>query len=497
MTDVALSDHLTEMGNARRLVLAYHKRLRYVPEMGIWLTWQANRWERDRTGRIDRVAKDVVRQMHEHVAHVEDRTEAEKLSKWAFRSETERQLKAMIAIAKSEPEVPLVPEQLDADPWLFNCVNGTLDLRTGTLRAHDPGDYITKLSPVAYDPAATAPTFDAFLTRILGGDPDLIAFVQRAVGCSMAGVTIEHVLLFLFGVGANGKTTLLNLLIAAFGEYGQQAEAELLMQRRGESHPTGLAKLKGARLVVASEVDEGRKMAEATLKRLTGGDRITARFLYRDFFEFDPTHTVWLAANHRPIVRGTDVGIWRRIKLVPFNVVIPEPERDPHLGEKLRAELPGILAWAVRGCLEWQRVGLAAPKAVEAATTDYRNAMDALGGFFEDRCTLDSEGQESASDLYAAYDEWAKRTGERPMSNRRFGESLQEHDFERFKHPTTRKWTYRGIRINTGSETVRNVSPALSLVNPSCGEVTGDRFGLFRNSEDEEYEKAEREALEA
>ena len=257
MDRAGLVEHLTDLGNAKRLVRLYGERLRYVPDWRTWLIWKGKRWERDRTGDVERMAKDVLRRMHDDVGPLGDRGAAERLSRHAFKSESEAKINAMIGLARSEPSIPIVPEQLDADPWALNCQNGTVDLRTGELRSHDPGDLITKISPVPYQRDAEAPRFLAFLDRVMGGDPDLIAFIGRAVGYSLTGVVNEHVLFICHGIGANGKSTFLGLVQDSIGDYSQQGEPGLLLQRPYEAHPTGLAKLKGARLVAFGEIDPG------------------------------------------------------------------------------------------------------------------------------------------------------------------------------------------------------------------------------------------------
>ena len=325
--------HPTDLGNAERLVQLYGDRIRHVREWGTWIVWDGRRWAKDRTGEVERLAHTTVREMHKEAIDLKDRAQSEGLSKHAYQSEREARIKSMVSVARVLAGVPLVPEELDADHWLFNVENGTIDLRTGTLLPHRQGDLITKIAPVEYDPSATAERFERFLLEIMDERADLVSFLKRCVGYSMTGSTTEHVLLFLHGVGANGKTTLLNVFLRLLGDYGQQSEPDLLLRKRSDAHPTGVARLHGARLVATSEIDAGRHMAEALVKSLTGGDRITARFMKTNFFEFEPTHTLWLAANHKPVIRGTDTAIWRRIKLIPFDVSIPVKDQDPDLGQ--------------------------------------------------------------------------------------------------------------------------------------------------------------------
>lgn len=280
--------------------------------------------------------------------------------------------------------------------WLLNVLNGTIDLCTGSLRPHAREDYITRCVNVDYDPDAKCPTWERFIHQVFGGNAEIIAFVQRAVGYSLTGKIVEHVLIVLYGLGSNGKTTLIDALHYLLGpSYAKHAPTDLLLARRGEHHPTELATLHGARLVTAAETGEGRRLAESLVKQLTGGDPVTARRMRDDFWQFRPEFKLWLATNHRPQIRGTDHAIWRRIRLIPFDVTFhtaetgKTPQQDQTLPARLREEATGILAWAVRGCLAWQSQGLGAPDAVRDATEAYRAEMDVLAMFFEERCIFD------------------------------------------------------------------------------------------------------------
>jgi putative DNA primase/helicase len=375
--------------------------------------------------------------------------ERNRLIKHAVKSESRAGISNMIAVAESERGIPVLPDELDSDPWLLNVVNGTVNLRTGDLLNHRKSDLITKVAPVKYDRLAKAPIFEDFLNQIMDGDQDLIAYLQRAVGIALVGKVEEHVLFFLHGLGANGKSTFLSALVYVMGDYAKQAEPELLVMKRGEVHPTGVADLFGTRLVASTEVEAGRRLAEVLVKQLTGGDLVKARFLYQNFFQFSPSHTIFLAANHKPVVRGTDLAIWRRIQLVPFTVTIPPAQQDPHLGDKLRAEAAGILAWAVQGCLDWQSGGLKAPKSVQQATEEYRQEMDLIGDFLAQECYVQSGEQAGATDLFNAYREWCKKGKEMSLTQTAFGRILSE----------------RGFTSGTNSEGYK-VRHGLRLLNP-------------------------------
>jgi len=439
--------NLSDLGNARRLADLFGNGLRYCERLGGWYVWDGKRWARDERRAVELRAKEIPADILLEASKASDSGNRTQLATHALKTESEARLRAMINLAASEPGIMAVPADFDRNPWRFNVNNGTLDLRTGDLRPHDPGDLITKLAPVDFDPEADAPLFREFMAEILSAD--IAAYLQRAVGLSMIGVVLEHLLLFLHGNGANGKTTLLRALQAMFGDYARQADPELLLVRRGDAHPTGVADLLGARLVVTTEVSDGRRMAEALVKQLTGGDKVKARFMHRDFFEFDPSWTIWLAANHKPVVRGTDDGIWRRVRLVPFDVTVPKEDQDPELVAKLADELPGILNWALAGALEYQRSGLHEPVPVLAATNAYRAENDVVGAFLETETEGGTGQWVEASVLYERYKEWCKQAGEYAVSQRRFGQAMTERGFERGKHPDkdVRRVIYRGVDV--------------------------------------------------
>jgi P4 family phage/plasmid primase-like protien len=397
---------LTDVGNAYRFVGLHGQDVRWCPHMKAFLAWDGRRWAVDERHLVVKLAQETARSIHHEAAATEDRDEQRKLVRFALASQNASRIYAMLDQAK--PHIVVGVNELDTDSWLLNCQNGTLDLRTGKLGAHRREDYTTKLAPVAYDPEATAPSFAAFLERVLPSE-ELRRFVQRIVGCSLTGDVSEQVLFFLYGAGANGKSTLINVILALLGDYGQQAAPELLVAKAG-AHPTEIADLKGARFAACVEVEDGHRLAEALVKHLTGGDPMKARFMRQDFFEFDPTHKIVLAANHKPVIRGTDHAIWRRIKLVPFEVTIPKEEQDTHLLQELREELPGILAWAVRGCLEWREHGLGEPDEVTNATNAYRSEMDVLAAFIEDECVVHEKARVQAAKLHEVYAAWCTRS---------------------------------------------------------------------------------------
>ncbi len=359
-----------------------------------------------------------------------DDEKRQKLVKHALSTESEARLRAMINLAQSEPGIPVTEVELDADPWLLNVLNGTLDLKTGELRPHLREDLITKLSPVRYDLDATCPTWDKFLQHIMDGDEDRIRFLQKAIGYSLTGSTTEQVLFIFYGNGANGKSTFLITIHSLLGDYARQTPTETLLIKRGNGIPNDVARLKGARFVDAAEAESGKQLAEALVKQLTGGDKIPARFLYGEFFEFDVTFKLFLAVNHKPIIRGNDYAIWRRIRLVPFNVTIPPEEQDKTLSEKLKAELPGILRWAVEGCLLWQKEGLGVPDLVKSATGDYRAEMDVIADFIAECCEVAPGAKTPFKALYKRYTEWCQENQEESIGKKDFGRCLTERGFK-------------------------------------------------------------------
>jgi putative DNA primase/helicase len=405
----------------------------------------------DETGAVERKAKETAESIYKEAATATDPDERQALAKWAVCSESEARIRAMISLAKSEPSIAVAADQLDADTWLLNCLNGTIDLRTGELRPHQRDDLCTKQVPVEYDPDASCPRWNDFLAEIMGYKLLLASFLHRAVGYALTGDTSEQVLFLLYGTGANGKSSFLETIKAVLGDYARQADPATFLARKHDSVRNDVARLAGARFVSAIEAEEGKYLSEALVKSVTGGDTVAARFLYSEFFEFRPQFKIFLAANHKPLIRGTDNAIWRRVRLVPFTVTIPSDQQDKHLLEKLRAELPGVLAWAVRGCLVWQKHGLEEPKEVQAATESYRDEMDLLGGFLSECCIQGPAAWATAKDLYQAHALWCSANGEHQMGQRRFGINLAERGFQSCKGT-------HGVRIWRGIGLVARVT---------------------------------------
>jgi putative DNA primase/helicase len=438
---------LTDLANARRFAQEHHQNLRFVARSRQWLVWDGKRWRPDDMGEVSSRAKATVRGLFTTAAALTDSGEREKRMRFALSAQSAKRIAGMIDLAKSEPSIPITQDQLDADPWLLNVENGTLDLRTGALRTHRREDLITKLAPVTYDPTATCPRWEAFLEKIMAGDEDRIRYVQKALGYALSGDTREQCFFILHGTGANGKTTLTAVVAKVAGGYSQHTPTETLLVRRSDTIPNDVARLHGARLVTAAEAECNRSLAEALVKQLTGGDKIAARFLHGEFFEFTPSFKLFLAVNHKPGIKGTDHAIWRRVRLIPFDVTIPQDEQDRTLPEKLEAERPGILRWLVEGCLAWQLEGLEPPAAVTAATADYRDEMDTVGAFLDECCVRDAETQTLAKRLYDTYKRWCDEHGETPMSKPDFGSRLAEKGFTPGRTKAGRYWRGLGLVV--------------------------------------------------
>ena len=435
---------LTDVGNAERLVMQHGRDLRYCAQLRAWFAWDGKRFRPDDDGEIVRRAKAVALSLYHEAAAAPDRGERARIAKHATASEREAAIRAMIALAATDEEIQVRVEDLDADPYALNLLNGIVDLRTGRLSEHRREALCTKLVPIRLDPDASCPRWMRFLDEIFAGDGDRIGFVQRFAGYSLTGSTIEQCFALAIGSGANGKTTLLETLRKLLGEYARQADFGTFLEQRGQGPRNDVARLVGARLVTAIEANEGKVLDEAVIKALTGSEVVSARKLYHEAFEFQPTFKMWLAANHRPAIRGTDLGIWRRIRLIPFDVTFPEESRDEHLLETLEGELPGILGWALDGAILWAREGLGIPTIIRDATAEYRAECDIVAAFVDEACEVGGQFEEGANALYAGYTAWCVRNGHRPANNTVFGRKLTDLGFGKTKQGTVRRL---GLRL--------------------------------------------------
>jgi putative DNA primase/helicase len=444
--DPAVAVPKSDLDTAQLFAADHGDRFRHVRDQRMWLAWDGTRWRRDATGEAQRAAKETAYALLGRAGAIKDPDEAKAAAKWALSARSEHRIRALLALAETELEIAITPDMLDADPWLLTCANGTLDLRTGKMREHEPEDLISLGTAVAYDPDARCARWERFLGEIFGADEDLIGFVHRLVGYMLTGDTRERVLVVLHGSGFNGKSTFLETVKVLLGDFAATASFDSFTRTRGDRGPRNdLARLHRARLVIASESGEGRRLDEAVVKQLTGRDTIAARFLYGEHFEFVPQFKLVLATNHRPRVDGADDAIWDRLRLVPVEQSFRGRE-DKGLQEALAGELPGILAWAVRGCLQWGSEGLGTAAAVTHATEEYRRDEDVLGGFLAERCK--SDGETATTDLRRAYEEFCEDAGERPLGASALGRHLSRRGIHREQRTDgARGHVYRPISL--------------------------------------------------
>ena len=440
--------NLTELGNAERLLDRRGDDLLYSPQLRGWHVWDGRRWRHDEQAAL-LWAQECARAIHQEAEHADDDELRKAIIRHANRSEQARSVRATLDLAG--PMRTKAVDDFDADPFELTVRNGTLDLRTGKLLPHDRKRLSTRITDLSYDRAADCPAWRAFLARVLDHDDELLAFLQRAVGYSLTGSVDEQVLFLLHGSGSNGKTTFVETIRTLGGDYATQTPASTLLEQRqgSDAIPNDLARLRAVRLVTASETGDGRRLNEERMKAITGGDTISARFLHREWFDYRPAFKLWLSTNHLPRISGTEHAIWRRVRQIPFTVTIPDQEQDRDLPHKLRGELPGILAWAITGCLEWQDQGLGTARAVDEATAAYREQMDILGAFLAERCIIAPDALSKAAELYAAYKTWASESGiERPVTKQAFGRALTDRGFEQGRKQDARLW--RGVGLPSG-----------------------------------------------
>lgn len=441
---------LTELGYARRLIAQHGKTLRYVVPWNQWLFWNGARWAPDLDGHVQRCMKLIAREVHTSL--IKDGVDFKDPSmRAAKRAESSSAIKGALALAATEPEIALVPEQLDAHPYLLNCRNGVVDLQTGELRPHTPELLLTKIARGAYLPGAPGPVFEQFLARIQPSE-EMRKFIRRLLGHSLEGKVTAHILPIFYGDGANGKSTLTDAAMHAAGDYADAGDPDLLRARTFDAHPTGVADLFGRRLVLIHESDAGHRLAEGTVKRLTGGDRLKARRMREDFWSFDPSHTFVMLTNHKPIVGGTDEGIWRRLRLVPFETVIPAAERDESLGAKLAAEADAILTWLIDGYLDWRINGFGEPATVTEATQAYRAESDPLGRFLAERCLAMPAMRARSSRLFDAWEKWCQAEREDPGTPTAFATALKARGFESKKSNGVINWLGIGLADDNDRE---------------------------------------------
>jgi len=432
----------TDLGNNKRFVRRFGRDIRYCHPWRAWYIWNGSRWEMDESGRIMVHGKYTVNRIEDEAGKTSGDHAQKEMYSWSGTSQGYNRIKSMIALSASD--VPILPHQIDADKNLINFPNGTLEIDTGTFREHRQDDLCSKVMGAPYDLSADCPLWKRFIGEIFEDNQDLITFVQRALGYTLTAEIKERAIFLCYGSGANGKSTLLNTVAAAMGDYAQQTESITFTVQKREQVRNDLAALKGARLVLALESGKDKKLDEAIIKQVTGGDKIAARFLFKEYFEYTPEFKIWWGFNHRPRIDDITESIWDRIKLIPFNLRIPEEKRDLDLPQKLQAELPGIIKWMLEGLQEYRGIGLKEPEIVKAATAEYQEEQDILGEWIRERC--DKGPWEESTELYINYHSWSLDRQETPMSPRKFGIEMGDR-YKRERNSATGKKGYKGIRL--------------------------------------------------
>jgi putative DNA primase/helicase len=436
----------TDTGNALRFGKMWYETVLYVPEADNWWVWNGKVWQED-VGVVEmlRLAKLTIRQLFVDAAKHEDKDLRDAELKWAKNSESQSRLLAMIASAKSVCKT-LHYQDFDKDPYLFNAANAAIDLRTGKARPHDRLDYATKLSPVNYDPNAKAPRWEQFLREIFPGHEECcVPFMRRAIGYTMTGCIHEECFFVPYGTGRNGKGKLLNTVQYVMGDYARDASFDTFVAKRGDEKLNDIAGFRGARLILASESECSKRLAEAKIKRMTGGDRVVGEFKYKEQFSYVPSYKIWLVTNYKPRVIGTDDGIWDRMHLILFGEYFGDDRRDPQLEAKLRAEASGILNWCIAAAKEWYVKGLGSSMCIKSATEEYRKDQNVLGQFLEDRCTVASNAWITKGDLYKAYKLWAENMGEFVMTQTEFNDRIANQFEDGRSGPRGRHW--KGVTV--------------------------------------------------
>jgi putative DNA primase/helicase len=436
---------LTDAGNAECFALLFKDSLRYCKSIKRWMRWDGFRWKADTDGEANRAAIFTVRTRKAAATYIGNQDLKMKAEKWAIDSESVTKRNAMLSTATHLEEIEVQIDKFDQNPYLAGVKNGTLDLKTGEFREADREDYISMQFNVSYAPLAKAPRWEQFLDEVFAGDAELIAWIQRAVGNLLTGDTSEQKIFLCFGSGANGKSVFLDVLSHLLGDYaGNCSFATFDAAKRSEA-TNDLAALKGKRLVTVIETDEDKRLAEARVKSVTGQDVITARFLYGEFFSFKPYFKIWMAMNHKPLIRGSDEGIWRRIVLIPFTENFIN-KSDPYLVSRLINELPGILNWALEGLREWKQKRLGSARVIDEASNNYRKESDLLQQWLDESVTLGKDLKTPCNDAYQSFVEWSITRGYPRWSSNSFGRAMSEKSFERKSDGRAR--TYIGFTLS-------------------------------------------------
>ncbi|WP_461257046.1 DNA primase family protein [Treponema sp. R80B11-R83G3] len=436
----------TDTTNAARLLKEHRRNIRYFTALKKWLVWNGIRWEIDEGGAlIHEKGLETVRNIYDELSKTDDYRERNDIENFARISESIRRREAMIKTAQYIKELNIMADDLDRNPWFLNVRNGTIDVLTGEFREHKQEDLITKLANVDYEPTADCPLWKQFIREIMDYKPELIKFLQTAAGWALTGDITDQTMFILYGSGANGKTTFLNTILNLLGDYATSTPTESFMKKNGDQLTNDIARLRGTRFVTTTEAEEGRRLSEPLIKKITGNDQITARFLYGEYFNFTPNFKIFMATNHKPVIKGTDHGIWRRIKLIPFTTTIAQEKQDKNLENKLKQENSGILNWLLEGATNWKKEGLIAPTVILKATDEYRGEMDVIGNFIKQRCVKNSDITIRIMELYKAYADWCEENKEHAVSERFFTMRLKEMGFVQGRTATERFWVGIGL----------------------------------------------------
>lgn len=441
----------TDTGNAERLVAAYGENIRYIADRDRWAIWNGEGWNYDNPSDTVMLrlcmyaARNIVKETDKEMS----KDEFDSFLAWAKASESEGRLRAMASLARSMDGITVSTKEFDANPYLLNLLNGTVDLRTGVFGVHRQEDMLLQVAPVKYTAGVGCPMWLSFLKRVLNGDPALMRYIQKAVGYCLTGDTKQQIFFFNYGDGNNGKSTFMTTIIGLMGDYAMQSDTGtfMLQFKSSQGHNEGLANLHGKRLVASTEVEEGRRLAVTIVKQLTGGESIRASRKHEHEVEFKPICKLWFSGNYKPVITDTTISIWRRVKLIPFVVKIASDERLPDLGDDLKKEWPGILNWAIEGYLAYQAEGLEDVDAVRLATDTYKQEQDVLAEFIEDKCELGEGNIAPINSLYKAYKGWCEEMGQEPLGRTKFGKRLEmSHEVKKFRDMQTRY--YAGISLN-------------------------------------------------
>lgn len=444
--------HLSDAGNAEALVKLYSRKLRFDHTSKQWFIWNGNTWEKDEKGNTKIYALRTARERLRSAADIEDKGKRKSLVNWCFQSESNFRINATLSIASTLEPLAVIKSEFDSDPMLLGCLNGVVNLSTGEFQEGNPEDMISLSTHIQFDESAKAPRWDRFLSEIFSQNEELINFVHRFVGYSLTGLTNEQIFAMLVGTGENGKSVFLAAVKNILGDYAANTPFSTFLSFKydGNKISNEMAALAGKRFVTASEIKENMILNEGTIKAATGDDEITARFLKKNSFTFTPAFKLALCVNHKPKILDTTHAFWRRIKVIPFERKFSGEKRDNKLLDKLKNEAPGMLNWAIQGCLKWQTEGLKSPDIITAATKEYRTEEDVFKQFIEDcTCRGESAKVESAK-LWEAWKTWAEKNGEKSQTNTWLGRKMKDEDGiikERATIGGKKKTVYQGIGL--------------------------------------------------